>query len=135
MKGLQEWTSVSWSWMLRLAWGTVIMITVIQMCNVCDMSVCGTYNPLNVGASSFFVVGTCTVFYVDSTDADEIWKRLTDSERREFEELLSKGKLADMLDTHTPWWQVSMSVCSVLPATPTSSCVLIALHLFFIVII
>ena len=42
--------------MLRLAWGTVIMITVTQMYNVCGMSVCSTHNPLNVGASSFLLL-------------------------------------------------------------------------------
>ena len=44
-----------------------------------------------------------------STEAEVVWERLTEKERREFERLLSEGKLADMLDTYTPWWQVSVT--------------------------
>lgn len=38
-------------------------------------------------------------------NADEIWKKLTKDERREFEELLKSGDVTGIIPEYVPWWK------------------------------
>ena len=41
-------------------------------------------------------------------ETDVVWKRLTPSERREFQEIVTSGKMGHLLSVYTPWWEVSL---------------------------
>ena len=44
---------------------------------------------------------------VDSCSAEEIWQRLTDCERAEFEKFLNSGQVTGLVELWVPWWCVS----------------------------
>ena len=44
-----------------------------------------------------------TLFPIDK-DEDEVWKRLTPSEQREFHHMVHKGA-----ESQAPWWEVSLA--------------------------
>lgn len=37
-------------------------------------------------------------------DSQKIWDRLTEKEQEEFARMLKDGRLANLVDTWTPWW-------------------------------
>ena len=41
-------------------------------------------------------------------ETDVVWQRLTPSERREFQEIVTSGKMGHLLSVYTPWWEVSL---------------------------
>lgn len=41
---------------------------------------------------------------IDINDADEVWDRLTLTEKEEFKKLVSSGDIAKLLPNHKPWW-------------------------------
>ena len=42
---------------------------------------------------------------VDLDDANQVWLRLSKSERRQFTELLEKGDVNSLLPEFKPWWE------------------------------
>jgi len=42
---------------------------------------------------------------LDLDNADEIWDKLTNDERREFEELLKSGDVTGIIPEYVPWWK------------------------------
>jgi len=47
---------------------------------------------------------------IDLDDADKVWEKLTPSERRDFDQLLSKGDVASLLPQFTPWWKLKVPI-------------------------
>ncbi|XP_075233384.1 zinc finger HIT domain-containing protein 2 [Lycorma delicatula] len=41
---------------------------------------------------------------IDLNDTDKVWNKLTDREKKEFEELLKSGDVSDILPKFEPWW-------------------------------
>ncbi|KAK3107832.1 hypothetical protein FSP39_023131 [Pinctada imbricata] len=39
-------------------------------------------------------------------DAEEIWNRLTDKEKEDFQKMTADGRLGNLVEVWTPWWQV-----------------------------
>lgn len=46
---------------------------------------------------------------IDLDDADEVWKRLTPDERKEFENMCSSGTISELVPKYVPWWEESQS--------------------------
>lgn len=41
---------------------------------------------------------------IDLDDSDEVWSRLTEQEKLEFNAILNSGDLTDLIPEYEPWW-------------------------------
>lgn len=41
---------------------------------------------------------------VDLNDADEVWKRLSEQEKLEFQAILNSGDVSQLIPEYEPWW-------------------------------
>ncbi|ALC46714.1 CG31223 [Drosophila busckii] len=41
---------------------------------------------------------------IDINDADEVWSRLTEEERQEFQKLIANGDIMKLMPDYKPWW-------------------------------
>ncbi|XP_066286083.1 zinc finger HIT domain-containing protein 2-like [Branchiostoma lanceolatum] len=53
-------------------------------------------------------------------DAEAIWDQLTDQERAEFQSVVERGMLGDMLEMWTPWWRLSQKQASLIEEVGTA---------------
>ena len=44
---------------------------------------------------------------LDISDSRELWNRLSDSEKQQFDEWLKSGKIGDLIEVWNPWWMSS----------------------------
>ncbi|XP_019634334.1 PREDICTED: zinc finger HIT domain-containing protein 2-like [Branchiostoma belcheri] len=52
-------------------------------------------------------------------DTEAIWDQLTDQERAEFQSVVEKGMLGEMLEMWTPWWSLSQEQASLIEEVGT----------------
>lgn len=42
---------------------------------------------------------------IDLNNSEAVWKKLTEEERREFQELIKNGEIDDLIPPWIPWWE------------------------------
>ena len=53
----------------------------------------------------------CLFFmYIPDKDIDQVWEKMTDSEKQQFHKAVTSGHLGSLLSVHIPWWDVSYSI-------------------------